>query len=832
MRDIKMTDIIYRSFVRTSNILFDHFSLKIWLKLAVIAFFAGSLFSFNLNYHSRGQAQHPFSGSKSISSTQKVGSVRGSSATSKISKASVPTSSSDKRTGFVQKSWKERLASIPKIAWYIAPVILIIFVFFVLLFAWINSRFRFIWFHAIATRDVTIVEPFHRHRPQGNSLFRASLLFSLAGLVLILGLAGDLIYFTYRAGAFTPGFIWSGAFVFRLIIGPLICFVLFALLSIFISVMINHFVVPVMALDKISFLPAFKKVWGIFEANKKDVVLFYLLMFLLSIASSAISLTLAILCLIVVAVAGFLIFGLGYLLLVVAIKAMPLFIAYGIIFGVPFLAVTYLLFVFISLPFAVFFRSYSIEYLCAINCGYSYENLESYEKDRSEECSKAFIWAPILIAFLFMTMFVGGLLAAIAIPNFIKTRNAAKYSKYVNRADADYIQGNLPQAIVDYSKAIEMIPRDARLYYARGLVYGKENNLAQASADYAKAIEIDPKIAPAYFNLGIISDAQGKIPQAIAYYDNVIELNPKDAWAYNDRGIDFAKQGELSKAILDYNKAIEIDPRSAHAYNNRGVAYEAQNKLDQAFADFQKAINIDPEYKDALKNLEILYENRGFNYYHQANYAQAIPEYAKAIEINSKKADYYFNRGLCYAKQKEYEQAWTDIHKAQELGFTAVDPVYINMIRKFASRQMSRGNKTDSIDKIISSDVRAIELNPDDALLYIRRGRAYAKEGNFERAIADFNKAIEVNPKSSNAYNARGMIYERQKEFDKAIEDINKAIEIDPQYAGYYSNRARIYFGEREYDKSWSDVRKAQELGYSGDSNFIKRLKEESGKSH
>ncbi len=295
-----------------------------------------------------------------------------------------------------------------------------------LIFMWTGSRFQFIWFHAIATRDVTIVEPFHRHRSQGNSLFKANLLLSLIGWTFILCFGTYFFYLAYGAGAFKPEFTWSAVFVLKLMAGPLIFLLIFVLAAIFINVMIEHFVVSVMALDKVSFLPAFRKVWGIFKTNKKDTALFYLLLFIMSVISVVIALIVTILGVIVVALAGVLVFGLGYLLFVTAMKAMPVFIIYCIVLGAPILAVAFLLIIFIRVPLAVFFRSYSIEFLYALNCGYSEESLENYEKDKSGERSKTFIWAPVLIIFLFIAVAFVGMLAAIAIPNFVKARDQAR----------------------------------------------------------------------------------------------------------------------------------------------------------------------------------------------------------------------------------------------------------------------------------------------------------------------------------------------------------------------------------------------------------------------
>jgi len=54
---------------------------------------------------------------------------------------------------------------------------------------------------------------------------------------------------------------------------------------------------------------------------------------------------------------------------------------------------------------------------------------------------------------------------------------------------------------------------------------------------------------------------------------------------------------------------------------------------------------------------------------------------------------------------------------------------------------------------------------------YIYRGRAYAEEKAYDRAITDFSKVIEIDPKYAIAYADRGRAYAQKKEFDRAISD-------------------------------------------------------------
>ena len=60
--------------------------------------------------------------------------------------------------------------------------------------------------------------------------------------------------------------------------------------------------------------------------------------------------------------------------------------------------------------------------------------------------------------------------------------------------------GNFDKAIKDFSKAIELDPKNAYAYNNRGLYKYHIQDKAGAIEDYNKAIELDPNNREAYFN--------------------------------------------------------------------------------------------------------------------------------------------------------------------------------------------------------------------------------------------------------------------------------------------------------------------------------------------
>jgi len=72
-----------------------------------------------------------------------------------------------------------------------------------------------------------------------------------------------------------------------------------------------------------------------------------------------------------------------------------------------------------------------------------------------------------------------------------------------------------------------------------------------------------------------------------------------------------------------------------------------------------------------------------------------------------------------------------------------------------AKKFFDSGNYNDAI-KAASN---AIELNPNNANAYFRRGGAYFNLKQYDQAVRDYNKAIALNPKNNLAYRNRGWLY-------------------------------------------------------------------------
>ena len=327
------------------------------------------------------------------------------------------------------------------------------------------------------------------------------------------------------------------------------------------------------------------------------------------------------------------------------------------------------------------------------------------------------------------------------------------------------------------------------------------------------------------------------------------------------KGANYLKENKLDEAIVEFSKAVELNPNSDDAYYDRGRTYNAKGDLDKALADYTQVISI-----DSPESIQSAYNNRGQIYETKGDLDKALEDYTKGIEAMPNpmfsgfryfKQVLHRNRAKLYLQKNEYEKAWSDVRSVEKLG-GSVDPKFIEKLKnRDSSRDKkdagkspekypgassevnlynSRGYKSyekGQYDLAIADYNRALQIDPNDAMVLANRANAYAAKEDFDKAIADYTKAAEINPKDFKVYHDLGLTYVNKGDFDKAIYYFNKTLEVKPDVINdgqFHNDRAVAYFWKKEYDKCWEDVNKAMELGYKIHPQFLRELKKATGR--
>ncbi len=260
---------------------------------------------------------------------------------------------------------------------------------------------------------------------------------------------------------------------------------------------------------------------------------------------------------------------------------------------------------------------------------------------------------------------------------------------------------------------------------------------------------------------------------------------------YIQQGDECFEKKLYDAAIENYTQALQIHHGDATTFYKRGNIFYYLKDYSQAIADFTQAINVNPNFAKA-------YIKSGLTRCKLADYYGAIEDYTQAIRINYYDAVAFQNRGDIRSFLGDSQGAIEDYTQAKKN-----NP---HLLEKTLEKQkiISDSDDNSTVDdntnnlelenhqRAIEVFTQVIEISPDDAVGYKKRGNARCDLGDYLQAIEDFTKAIQINPYDADAYFYRGNAFYELGDKPEAIEDYTQAIKINDSDADVYINRGNV----------------------------------------
>ncbi|OFX61613.1 MAG: hypothetical protein A2046_09935 [Bacteroidetes bacterium GWA2_30_7] len=381
--------------------------------------------------------------------------------------------------------------------------------------------------------------------------------------------------------------------------------------------------------------------------------------------------------------------------------------------------------------------------------------------------------------------------------------NVKTATGYYNRAIAEFGYGNIPAAIENMNKAIELKPDYGDALSYRGYFYKLQNQNDKSISDYLAANKIKNNIngyftAVPYALTGNKDEAFKWLDIAIAGPDNKPSLDA----IINDKDL------ESLHSDPRWNTFIKKDWFSAYEkLINEGNNKITANDLDGALSVWNKAIETEP------KN-DIAYGQRAITYIRKGDAENAMKDLNEAIRLKPENSTYYGNRAYIYKELGKNKEALSDYDKAIQL-----DPQ--NMV--YADRAIIK-EKINMSDPSVADDLKThLDAYYNDDFYSFYLGTNYFINNKMNESINYLSKAISIKPEGD-YYLMRGKAYFANKEIDKAINDYGEAINIknDDGEAYYFRGTAK---GEKlDKDGACSDWRKAESLGYKDPNGYIRDI--------
>jgi tetratricopeptide (TPR) repeat protein len=172
------------------------------------------------------------------------------------------------------------------------------------------------------------------------------------------------------------------------------------------------------------------------------------------------------------------------------------------------------------------------------------------------------------------------------------------------------------------------------VWYNRGTVYGKLGQWDKAVHDFSRAIELDPKDAALRNNRALAYRELGRQwDKALADFSKAIELDPKDAAGSYNRGNAYKELRQWDKAIADYSRAIELNPKEPQGPND--LAWMLATHADPKVRDPRRAVELARKAVALAPKVATYWNTLGTAHYRAGDWKAALDALNKSMELGN-----------------------------------------------------------------------------------------------------------------------------------------------------------------------------------------------------
>jgi len=448
-------------------------------------------------------------------------------------------------------------------------------------------------------------------------------------------------------------------------------------------------------------------------------------------------------------------------------------------------------------------------------------------------------------------------------------------------ASKQKILGNYDKAIELFKKSIDQDPADAAAMYELASIYAEQGNAAESAPLAEKAVTLDP--SNKWYKLLLIQlyQAQGKYEDAGVIINQLIVAEPDNIEYHQDQALNYIYDNDYKNAVKSYDLLEQKLGINEGISIQKEKIYIMMGKPDKAIEEIQKLSRAFPDEPRYLEMLAELYMTSGMDDKAQETYNEILRVDPENPYINISLSDYYRKKGdkvksfeylkagfanpsldidskvsilLAYYSVTEIYNSYKD--EAFELAAILIkahpdDPKAHSIYADFLVQDKRYAEARETFLKVISLDStkylvweqllyveselgdnpaivaeskRALELFPEQPMLYLFAGASSFQMKDFEAAAKYFkngaNFVVGNDKMLAQFYSYLGDTYFQLKDHQHSDEAYEKALKIEPSNALVLNNYA-YYLSLRnvDLDKAEQMAKKAVELDPGNGSN-------------
>lgn len=247
-------------------------------------------------------------------------------------------------------------------------------------------------------------------------------------------------------------------------------------------------------------------------------------------------------------------------------------------------------------------------------------------------------------------------------------REPSDAAGYSSRGAVFAARRDLPRAIQDLTRAVELAPTDAEYVYQRGRIHLDNQQPRLAVADFEQALKlkddhVPARMARAGLHLARLEATGAGVSNEItADLDRIGGALEKNSDLRLELSALYARAGDFLQSIAEVDQWLDQhreDSRAADAFASRCRARGMMGQeLDQALSDCNRAVRDRP-------GIPFVFDSRGIVHLRRRNFDKAIADYDTVLRMQPRNPWALYGRGLAKLGKGQAAAAEADIALAK-----------------------------------------------------------------------------------------------------------------------------------------------------------------------
>ncbi|QNI32579.1 tetratricopeptide repeat protein [Alloacidobacterium dinghuense] len=187
--------------------------------------------------------------------------------------------------------------------------------------------------------------------------------------------------------------------------------------------------------------------------------------------------------------------------------------------------------------------------------------------------------------------------------------NTKNVDAYLNFASISFDHASMQVGIDILNAGLTQLPKEARLYVARGVLHAQLGQFSNAASDFETANRLDPNLSFTGVAEGLVESQEHKSSEALSTFRAAAKAHPDDALTQYLLAEALSQQGqtegtpEYKEAVTAAERAAKLDPHMVTAHDLLATLYLQNGQTQFAVRESRAALAIDPKDQQAIYHL-------------------------------------------------------------------------------------------------------------------------------------------------------------------------------------------------------------------------------------